>query len=240
MKNHSISPRGTQAPSEKHLEDWLWEHPESLGLMGVYDDTEPDAIYDFLWRQFPVASGIVDLLGTQWGIGLAIVELKRGPIDTKAFAQLMRYMRDFQQMLFRALSEYSQQGLPYRYRLARHPLANVSWSEQMLNGVLIGNSCPDENLLIACNACGVSVYQYQFSQHGYSFEQIISAKVRSSAAYRINTDVSESRGLRHLISEMVRDTLEMEEEDDIRAENERFNAANAAEEYLTRMAGGEL
>lgn len=236
--NHNISPQGTQAPSEKHLEDWLWAHPESLGFMGTaLEDPEDDAIYDFRWRQLTVASGIVDLVAAEWGLWLAVAEIKRGPIDTKAFAQLMRYMRDFKQMLSQATTDYYTTNRPYKEYMPRDPMVHGDWTESFLHGLLIGHSCDDPNLLIACDACGVNVYTYQYLDDTYNLTHITAGKSSYPKAYTTNKAASQC-GIHDFLLDSIQWHLEGDAESDIRAQNAKFNAVEAAERHL-HITGGE-
>ncbi len=163
----------SQAPSEKHLEDYLWAHPEAFGEYSIADGTVCDPAPHLIpkWRQVPIASGIVDLVGTYFDSGLAIVEIKKGPVDSKAFAQLMRYKRDFKQMVHYLIHTYQQERLPNWELLNELPYPGFDWNETLLRGVLVGSSVMDNNLLIACDACDVDVFTYQYENGEYTLAE---------------------------------------------------------------------
>jgi hypothetical protein len=224
------------APSEKHLEDYLWAYPEALGRMEVYSDLHQDSIFKFKWQQLPVASGIVDLVGTEWDQSLAIVELKRRLIDTKAFAQIMRYLHDFQQILYHVIRQYCMQDKPYQEYVARHPLVHGTWETQLLRGVLIGRECTDKNLLTACEAARIDVYSYKYQDGHYQFTQKVEGKRTSTQIYGANVEASSQ--VNDLLQELVANDLCIEEEIKLRERINQYNkvAAKLGREYRFKQA----
>ncbi len=80
--------------TEKDIEDWLWENPDSIRLDGVPIDR-------WAARQYRVPSGIIDLLGIlefeQMGeiiTQAVVVEVKNTEITAEALTQVFRYAAD--------------------------------------------------------------------------------------------------------------------------------------------------
>jgi hypothetical protein len=220
------------APSEKHLEDYLWEHPEALDLWG-WADTVSSPFFEPLWRQISLPSGKPDLIGRWEGLSIGIIELKVGPIDTRAFAQLMKYIRDIKQIVFNAQSEYWTNRLPYREFMALNPLTDGEWSDNLIRGVLIGSSIPDKQLLMACEACHVEVFTYHYDD-GYEFEEDNSEKQHSNERWHaLKSGVC--RDIEQEIIDMLGGWLETEYDAAIRFHNQRFNAAEVAAEFISQF-----
>jgi hypothetical protein len=76
--------------AEKDIENWLFENPHELGVgyMGEY------MVERWIARQYPLPSGIADLVGIS-GHGLVVVvEVKNVPISKAAVLQVCRYAND--------------------------------------------------------------------------------------------------------------------------------------------------
>ena len=171
-------PQTAKAPSERALENWIWDHPEQFGTIHDMTDCygEPDTIIPFgkvIGRQITVPSGIIDLLIIdEHNKSVVVVELKKGKLDTKPFAQVLRYMYDLREMFLRM---YEDCGFPsdsddqeYRYRLGTmHDMCNGSMPEIL--GVIIGHDITDSNLLIACETAFIDAYVYRKFDSGYRF-----------------------------------------------------------------------
>jgi len=169
--NHNISPQGTQAPSEKHLEDWLWKNAaEFSAQLG----TPPQYYIEFWDRQVVAPSGVIDLIGADaYRTEFFVVELKRGDLDARAFAQLLRYMRDISSVFYGVWADLvADPATNHTARCVPAPL------EDLFSGVLIGHSIKDENLLVACEAAGVTVYTYQYRDGSYQFSRVSSRDVK--------------------------------------------------------------
>lgn len=164
-----------KAPSEKHLEDYLWAHPEAFDEFGVDEHNNPIPHFIPRWRQIPVASGIVDIVGSWFGLGLAVVEIKKGTIDTKAFAQIMRYKRDFRNMVQYLICTYGSNGAALREHMPMDHRITEWWKSELIQGILVGESIPDKNLLIACQACDIEVYTYQYDGAAYILNRELDA-----------------------------------------------------------------
>ena len=75
---------------EKDLEDWIYENPREF-ITGYFEFDR------WIGRQVVLGNGIADLIAQikcNTGLGLAVIELKRGSIDDLAIAQVLRYTDD--------------------------------------------------------------------------------------------------------------------------------------------------
>lgn len=150
------------APNEKHLEDWIVQNPLALGF-DEYDfpplEDEIFPHYELVGRQVPLPSGYCDLVAEQMDF-LSIIELKKGAIGFKAFAQLLRYMRDVREVW----NHGALGGLPIP---DNRPDFNF-WLQPHIRGVLIGHSVEGGNdFLIAAESAGVRVATYNFTGQTY-------------------------------------------------------------------------
>lgn len=68
--------------SEKDIENWLWENPQSVG------------VEKWVARQFRVPSGIIDLLGVDDYQNPVVVEVKNVELTAAAILQVCRYAND--------------------------------------------------------------------------------------------------------------------------------------------------
>lgn len=163
-------PRTSLAPSERHLEDYLWTHPEVFGVLEDIPDGLPikngDPTHNMLFRQYALPSGIVDLVA--YAEGLVIIELKRGPINAAAVAQIMCYMSDMRRMWDLLLWEIFEQKLPGWKAATYYDIANGTLYDQLVSGILIGSDITDEKLITACATANVTVYSYAWDGERYS------------------------------------------------------------------------
>lgn len=151
-------PQSTIAPSEKHLEDWFANDMQAL-IENPPEGANPHNAK--VYRQYVLPSGIADILL----IGSAhtlVVELKKGAINRRAFTQIMRYLRDINDIQRIALG------------IMRHP---NNWEyrkyDPRVSGILVGHSIEDDDdLLIAAEMVGVTVmtYKYHPDEKVYTFE----------------------------------------------------------------------
>lgn len=214
-----------KAPSEKHLEDYLWTHPEAFGEENWNGENALPHIVP-LWRQVHMVSGIVDMVASNFDCGLAVIEIKKGKIDTKAFAQLMRYMRDFKNFVNYALCRANEED-PRLGNLSIYDLNIHEWRDLLLRGILVGEAIEDHNLLVACRACDVAVYTYNFDHGDYILTEILESP--SDEKYpgdTLQTPLQMWRFLCNVIRNMIADQLES------RNFTPKFNAIDAAQNYL--------
>src|SRR3990172_1466420 len=148
------------APSEKHLEDYIWAHPECLGLVTKNSDDLGFPIFELVARQVKLPTGRVDLIGMAYMSSLAIIELKKGVIDTRALAQLLRYMRDVKKVVELAVIDYKIMQLP-GYENIGMIEDQYNLSEALTFPLLIGADIESDDLLCACIACNVDVMLYE-------------------------------------------------------------------------------
>lgn len=161
--NHST----TIAPSEAHLEEWVYKNPTQFG---EYDeDGDWQRYMDFILdQQYALPSGIADFVGrTRLGaFPLCAVELKKGEIDSRALAQVLRYMSNLSEFV-----EIIRQSHYMRNRYSHEDLHALYWRRHV-SGLLVGHRIEDQNLLIACAKCDVHVVLYTYNGEGYVFRQI--------------------------------------------------------------------
>jgi hypothetical protein len=146
------------ASSEKHLEDWIVARL-------VNGDPMKDifsGLYNYLGRQVALPSGFCDVLvgthNTETGrYCLCPIEIKKGVVDLKALAQVLRYMRDIRQIWKFAIA-----GLP---DLDPGCLGHVMNIPQV-TGALLGYDISDE-VHIAAQSAGIEVILYEFTGQGY-------------------------------------------------------------------------
>lgn len=223
---------GRQAPSEKHLEDYLWEHPEALGMVGVppqYGDDFP--VYRFALRQFRLPSGIVDLVGFDYR--LCAFELKKGTLTARALTQLLRYMRDLKWTVDQILFDCSESDFA-RPWLDQYWHPEYAWASRLVGGVLIGHDIEDDNLLVACAAVGVDVYVYDFINGRYEFDDVNVPTICHGSDYDAVCCLAEGQlgdaFIGHYREDMVKAYSEA-----IQKHNSQFNAAKAANEYVNEI-----
>lgn len=160
-KDSSSGEAGGQAPSEKHLENYLWKHPEALGVSPSISRNAGKPLFTFPLRQVSFPSGVVDLIGSCSDHRIAVCEIKKGKINSAAFAQLWRYLRDIQFMFwdlfFSDLSEL-------------RPILQVESLAAFWAGVLVGSSI-ENDILLACEAADIMVFTYEYRDGIYLFTQ---------------------------------------------------------------------
>lgn len=178
---------GMDAPSERHLEDYLWGHPEALGVLDYPPELADVPIYKLVYRQFQVPSGIVDLVGFDWR--LCCFELKKGPVTSKALTQLLRYMEDMKNCLicFVMHRGVGNKVMQAWMRSMGYPDASEL---SLMTGVLIGNSLEDENLLIAADLLDIEVFLYTYDGTDYQFESARHPVPRYHANYDTYAEIA--------------------------------------------------
>lgn len=143
------------APSEKHLQDYLWEHPDVLNDPELYYDE-----FHLFKREAVLPSGRADFLAAYIDEGICVIETKKDKIAARSIAQTLRYIGDLE-----TIWKYSIGGLP-----DPDPLHPSYAREPKISGVLIGYSI-DDDLLISALSAGISVYLYQFDGRDYVLKQ---------------------------------------------------------------------
>jgi len=224
-----------RAPSEKHLEDYLFNNPSLFGEYLLPDDTIHTA-YSLPFRQFRLPSGVVDMIGFDWR--LCVFELKRGVLKAQALTQLLRYMHDIQYVIDGIMQSLNTDP-GYAFR-------NYHWTgddynyARLIRGVLVGNSIEDDNFLLACHACNVDVFTYDYDP-------------RNDPSYCLN-EVSfnpAGRDFDHIddISHIVRGQLgkaylQFQDEtireiwtNKVKEHNQKFSAVRAAEDAIDETGG---
>ena len=168
------------APYEKHLERWIADNPHRFGYKSYLGEW-CGMIDRLVARQYPLLSGRPDLLAWNrvlWG-NMAVIELKQGDIDSKALAQVLRYMSELRSIAYHTL--YTPEALAEFNYAIRDQLDN-----QIVWGILVGSSIKDDNILAACEACHIIVmlYDYDRDHNLYTFERVDDLGVsRGEAVY---------------------------------------------------------
>lgn len=152
----------TQAPSEKHLEDWIVANPEKFApdeLVNVF------CIERIIGRQYRLPSGILDILAINTFGTLLAFELKQGAIDSKAYTQAMKYSND----LFNIWA--SVQGILAVQMDNMNIDANVMNTppSQGFHVVLVGSHIKKDNTQYVCYTEGISTVLYDYLGDGYKF-----------------------------------------------------------------------
>lgn len=77
---------------EKDIEDYLYANPSCI-------ETRYSKVTKWIKRQYPVPSGIIDLLGIAEDGDLVLVEVKNVAIDASALTQISRYAFDIENVI---------------------------------------------------------------------------------------------------------------------------------------------
>lgn len=149
------------APSEKHLQDYIFAHPDKLGFCdGQYEgEIYPD--YEIFKREASLPSGRADFLATTLessSYAICPIETKKEEITSKSLAQCLRYMRDIKMIWGLAI-----RGLPDPDPSAMH-FALIP----KVAGLLIGASVTDD-VLVSAQGANVQVALYDFDGTDYTF-----------------------------------------------------------------------
>jgi len=135
-----------QAPSEKHLEDYIAE----MGMPEIYS---PVPTFDVLiGRQVQLPEGVIDLLYTNES-SISVVELKKAALDDSALRQVLRY-----QSQLTSIWEF--------YTDTRPPVNSdpvFPYGASPIRAALIGYSI-DRHTLLACHAVGIDVWLYRYAE----------------------------------------------------------------------------
>lgn len=156
----------TLAPSEQHLEDWI---AARNGYIHADKYPEHTKRWKLLKRQAKLPHGRAALIVTDGG-QVIVIELKRGALDTKALAQVLRYVRDLRDIWNKALKERGM-SIDQAHTIFPYTIA----------GLLIGHSI-DDDINVAATAAGVGVYLYQYTGAGYVFEFTDSSQMNAAQA----------------------------------------------------------
>lgn len=160
-----------KAPSEKHLQDYIWQHHHTADI-----NEEPFDWYSLVGREVSLPSGYADFIGlgcpTFHGLprnALVIVETKKDAVNRHTLTQILRYIRDVN-----TIWQYAIAGMP-----DITAYGNYTADLPSVMGVMIGSSVSDE-VLIAAEAAQISVLTYDFDGTVYTFEPAISPKLPKS------------------------------------------------------------
>lgn len=168
----SQEPRSTLAPSEKHLEDWICTTPHFIKY---------GAIERVVARQVVFPSGRCDVIAivpiphqrtiAPCMTSLSVIEIKKGAIDSHTLAQCLRYMRDLKEIYMHVrYPAFTEDQNIYDGYTDGCIFTEANGIPSEISGMIIGHSCSDPNILIACEAAGIQVYFYKFENDFYEFE----------------------------------------------------------------------
>lgn len=102
--------------SEKDIEDYLFDNPESVSFYAERDGYN-FRVARWIGRQVCVPSGIIDLLGvTEQGVTV-VVEVKLGAIDGKAISQCARYAEDLKVVFGHVRNSYGSHRNMHIFKL---------------------------------------------------------------------------------------------------------------------------
>jgi hypothetical protein len=121
--------------TEADIEEYFFHHPEKIS----FPWSEEPGITEWIGRQYRVSSGIIDLLGMNKFGGVAVVELKNVPLESKHLAQVARYAQDIEDAC-----TFNGLYLPV-------------WR------ILIGRDWRDSHFLEEADAIGVSVMTFEYT-----------------------------------------------------------------------------
>lgn len=93
--------------SEQDIEDWLFANPNAIERRGR-GLVMP--VVQWIGRQYPLPSGIADLVGVRANGTIVLVEIKNVPINKAAILQVLRYAADLDEII--ADQPYIREGDP--------------------------------------------------------------------------------------------------------------------------------
>lgn len=152
------------APSEKHLEDWLFEDITRLGQPSSESLYENGVVY----RQLEMRRGIADLLFVD-NESMTIVELKKGEINDSALQQVLRYMGD--------LKDTWEETVHIVRSRNDNPLFTSfpTYGGLDIRGILIGHYS-NENTLAAAHGADIWTFKYEYDESaGYGLDWLFSS-----------------------------------------------------------------
>lgn len=140
-----------KAPSEKHLEDWIFDDISRLDFFSSGNLYSTGTVY----RQVKMRRGIADIVYVSDDF-MTVVELKKGEIDDSALQQVLRYVGDlkdtWEEVVYTIPAKQVFPGKP------THGGLNIS-------GILIGYSS-NEHTLAAAWGADISTYKYEYDGDG--------------------------------------------------------------------------
>lgn len=178
MNNDTLIPpesqpqQSTLAPTEKHLEDWICTTPHFIKY---------GAIERIVARQVVFPSGRCDVIAivpishertaVPCMTSLSVIEIKKGAIDSRTLAQCLRYMRDLKEIYMHVrFPAFTEDQNIYDGYVDGCIFTEASGIPSEISGMIIGHSCPDPSILVACEAAGIQVYFYKYEDGFYEFE----------------------------------------------------------------------
>lgn len=164
MDNHTTNPsdfkQNTLAPSEKHLEDWIVANLEVLVSSPAPHDHKHIPYDVKVFRQYPLPSGITDVMVIGGREPVVVMELKKGAINARAMVQILRYLRDLNSIKTMALN------------IMRFPLDMPSRRfDPKVRAMLVGHSVDlSDGLLVAADMLGIQIFTYSYDSENVEYE----------------------------------------------------------------------
>lgn len=236
MYDSSEEKNKRQAPSEKHLEDYLWAHPE---FFGVYDEDIPqvniqagDPLLTPMWRQYHLPSGKVDMVFQDRCIH--IIELKRGAIDALAVVQIIRYMSDMRRLWNSLVWDISQTKPPFWEQISRHDIINGSLYDQIVVGILVGHSVKDENLYLACAEANIEIVLYEYDGQNYRQNNTYTGDPIPLTDWLKRQDDTDHQLIQSPIGRLFKEKIQRRLHDLGKA-SQPFDAVKSASEFVAKL-----
>lgn len=172
----------SEAPSEKHLEDWIVANYKQVCEYEIYEEGgqkyyDPEMRIDFIHRivgrQVRLPSGICDLVAITKGrhsdrLCLSAIEIKKGAIKSSTIIQCLKYTRDLRHIFYHArmFRDDARFYCPdYGF------IDNINGNEPPVVGMVIGHSIDDIDLVTACDAIDLLPLTYKYyGNNQYLFE----------------------------------------------------------------------
>ncbi len=165
--NSTPQDKNLQAPSEKHLEDWIVANPQDFAT--GFEVTFP-LVEKIVARQLRLPSGIPDLIALN-DDQLIVIELKRNLIDEAVLGQTLRYMADLKRIWIHAwnyglMRDGSEK---YTYCLSqRQSLISGHWGE--IGALIVGHRIQKQSVVDAADGANISIVTYDYDGSDYKFK----------------------------------------------------------------------
>lgn len=155
-----------EAPSEKHLEEWVVENITHV---------VPHAAV--LARQLRLPSGVLDVLAyaSQHNM-LHVLELKKGLVDTRTVVQVLRYMNDLQGIYQEVVGTMFVMGV-----LDRREFDYTFEKKSHIGGYVIGRDIESAHVLYACEAANIAALTYTYDGQQYAFNVLATGTYKALA-----------------------------------------------------------
>lgn len=153
--------------SERQLEDWICEHPDSLGGPHI----------NLIGRQIPLVHGILDILA--FDCRVLVVELKARDLKEEDLTQVLRYAHDVDRftetIMERIVCHLSDDAGPLEQEIFKDNfdrymgLTQWGYNGPQVVPMLIGTGI-NKNTLIACNGVGIEVGIWKYDDNSFTIK----------------------------------------------------------------------